>query len=568
MFFFKKYNFCLIFLGFFYVSLLSALHSPQVLFYNKDHSWEDVLFYESVLKEDWENLSNEKKRSALEDFIKTELAFVAAKEDGLFLYPQIKQKLDNQFLFSLINATYKNQIATPLIDLNTVKQNSLFLEKQVEAYHLLVGFSDSIKDTESSISQEEAGVLADSLLLVINNSSLPLVDSFKDVASRFSIDPSVKTNQGYLGWVPWGQTVMSFQKPLFEGLYNVVLGPVLTEYGYHLILKTQEKKSNYYYFSESSYKDLSWVVAENSLSFDGLKMAASDFDSLLIKESGFQTNKEAVGLLLKEILSHSKGNFNIEKSLENLRFSPLVLLAFNGRGFGFGWFFNKIKKVPSSRIPYIKTEQDLLSLLKTLVLQDLVFDLGLSLNIDSSSVFKRDLDRVNKNTIYNEYIKYLYSQEPKPDSSMVLQKYNQSLLSGMFIEPRRVVFSEIRVFDEGVAESLHQKILSGASFDLLLKEYGGSIKEPLTLGNNNPVTSKAFSLSVGDVSSIIINNSGSFSIIRVEAFLEETPFSLDRVYAQLERELITKKQEEIKENLFSFLVERFGVFINFGVVGL
>ena len=54
-------------------------------------------------------------------------------------------------------------------------------------------------------------------------------------AVDFSIDPSVKKNLGFLGWVPWGRTVMSFQEPLFSLDIGVVSSPVLTPYGFHLI---------------------------------------------------------------------------------------------------------------------------------------------------------------------------------------------------------------------------------------------------------------------------------------------------------------------------------------------
>jgi len=244
------------------------------------------------------------------------------------------------------------------------------------------------------------------------------------------------------------------------------------------------------------------------------------------------------------------------------------LFVLDGQGFGVGWLVNKLKKVSASRVPYIEKREDLVSLLQTFALQDVVFRLGQAERVDSSSVFKRDFLKIKKDLIYNEYVKFLLSQISIPDSLTVAQKYNNSILSGMFIEPKRVVFSEIRVFDLAVAEDLNKKILSGQPFDYLLKQYGGSIKEPLSLGKNNPLTLEAFNLEVGSVSSIIKNNNGCFSIIRVESFLAETPFSLNRVYSQLERDLIVKKQEEIKENLFNFLVEKLGVSINFNVLGL
>ena len=73
--------------------------------------------------------------------------------------------------------------------------------------------------------------------MVLESEKENIEDVFKKYAINYSIDPSVQNNFGFLGWVPWGRTVMSFQEPLFK-LKNLVLSkPIHTEYGYHLILK-------------------------------------------------------------------------------------------------------------------------------------------------------------------------------------------------------------------------------------------------------------------------------------------------------------------------------------------
>ena len=74
------------------------------------------------------------------------------------------------------------------------------------------------------MSKKQAFQLIDSLRVEINK-EVSLGFNIEDVFSRFavdfSIDPSVQNNLGFLGWVPWGQTVMSFQKPLFDLKINL-----------------------------------------------------------------------------------------------------------------------------------------------------------------------------------------------------------------------------------------------------------------------------------------------------------------------------------------------------------
>ena len=118
----------------------------------------------------------------------------------------------------LLNNTYEHLIARPQVSLNNMKKNFDKLQYKVEAYHLLIGYKGSAKNTNSTLSKTEAFVLVDSLYSVIKKrgAERPLWEVFEEFAVEYSIDPSAKTNRGFLGWVPWGRTVMSFQEPLFS----------------------------------------------------------------------------------------------------------------------------------------------------------------------------------------------------------------------------------------------------------------------------------------------------------------------------------------------------------------
>ena len=280
----QKFKFYIIFilsLGFIF-----SLHSPSVLFFNNSYSWSDSDLYEEILKSDWDALDVKNKKEALHDFIKKELVFLAAEQEGITLNPSNQELLINKKNYLLINNTYEHLIARPLIESFVLDLNFKYLKSSAEAYHLLVGFNGSEQDTESLLSQEEALVLADSLFLKIQTAAIDsgLIKAFSLFATKHSIDPSAKKNGGYLGWVPWGRTVMSFQRPLFESNQNVLLGPILTEYGYHLILKTGVRNSDFYFFNEKNYSDLIYKVGQNTLNFDSLRVASSGFDSLLITD--------------------------------------------------------------------------------------------------------------------------------------------------------------------------------------------------------------------------------------------------------------------------------------------
>jgi peptidyl-prolyl cis-trans isomerase SurA len=115
--------------------------------------------------------------------------------------------------------TYKDSL--PLIPLKT------------KIRHLLV----PIKPSDSSINKvkREISFFKES---IVNKTS-----NFEDLAKKHSIDPGSKKLGGSLGWVSRGSLVKSFEKAAFGANEGELVGPIQTDFGFHLI-QTQEKKGD------------------------------------------------------------------------------------------------------------------------------------------------------------------------------------------------------------------------------------------------------------------------------------------------------------------------------------
>lgn len=92
--------------------------------------------------------------------------------------------------------------------------------EQVKAKHILV----EEEATAKKIAEEIAGG-----------------KSFEDAAKEYSTCPS-KERGGDLGYFGAGQMVPEFEKAAFEGAAGEVIGPVKTQFGYHLILVEDKKE--------------------------------------------------------------------------------------------------------------------------------------------------------------------------------------------------------------------------------------------------------------------------------------------------------------------------------------
>lgn len=99
----------------------------------------------------------------------------------------------------------------------------LFAAKpQVSAKHILIDSEEAVKDVSKEI---EEGL------------------SFEEAAKKYSTCPS-KDKGGDLGYFTKGQMVPEFEKAAFEGEIGKVIGPVHTQFGYHLILVEDKKEGS------------------------------------------------------------------------------------------------------------------------------------------------------------------------------------------------------------------------------------------------------------------------------------------------------------------------------------
>jgi len=87
------------------------------------------------------------------------------------------------------------------------------MAKQVQAAHILVDNEDKARDLLSRINSGE---------------------NFGDIAKRYSSCPSGKKG-GDLGWFGRGQMVKEFEEAAFNAQKGATVGPVRTQFGWHLI---------------------------------------------------------------------------------------------------------------------------------------------------------------------------------------------------------------------------------------------------------------------------------------------------------------------------------------------
>lgn len=108
-------------------------------------------------------------------------------------------------------------------------QDAFYQDEQVRARHILV----------------EDSALARELLIQLRNGA-----DFAELAEKHSIDPGSAANGGDLGWFPRGRMVEPFEEAAFNAEPGELVGPVESEYGFHIIEVLERKPAGVQPFEE------------------------------------------------------------------------------------------------------------------------------------------------------------------------------------------------------------------------------------------------------------------------------------------------------------------------------
>lgn len=193
-----------------------------------DSDIADIIGGEENLKK----LSPDVKHNILEGLINTELLYTKAKKDGIEKDSKYKKALD-RYSKEIAITTWIGNISEGIkVTDDEIKnfynknKDKMVEPAQFKAKHILVR-------TEAS---------AKSIIKQLGNlKGKELDNKFAKLASELSVDPSA-TNGGELGWMVETTVVPEFAKAalaLKKGEFTKT--PVKTQFGYHIILKEDQK---------------------------------------------------------------------------------------------------------------------------------------------------------------------------------------------------------------------------------------------------------------------------------------------------------------------------------------
>ncbi len=183
--------------------------------------------------EEWNKLATESEDQDTRN-VNGDLGFIGSADPFAGIYNWAKQNKDGTVSDKLI----QNAEGYNLVKLGGERVGPA----KVEANHILLCYLGS-KGCTSKMSKEEAKAKAETLKKQVT------VKNFAALAKNNSTDEGTKNLSGNLGFVAEGQMTPEFNKALFAAKDGAIVGPVETEYGFHLIYRKSSKQETEYQIS-------------------------------------------------------------------------------------------------------------------------------------------------------------------------------------------------------------------------------------------------------------------------------------------------------------------------------
>ena len=396
--------------------------------------------------------------------------------------------------------------------------------------------------------------------------------SFEDLAITFSDDPPAKEKLGALGWINWGNVPYDFQKAAFTLPLNTISSPVLTEFGYHLILVTDKKPSIVSGLSLEALEEKAYSATQRIVGIDRFRSAAATFDSLAISDSGLLINEIALNEL-KELYDDTNKTNKITPSgktnpipvIERALLSG-PLFVFNNKGFGPLWFANELSRLTPSQRPDLSNINSIKNSIEVIILRKVAISKGYDSFVDKTFSYRTQYKSKLNDMVYEHYLKDLMNSVKDPTEKEVLSFYKKNI--NLFYSAEKVSVRELRVQNKALADSLFMVLNDGVDFIDIAKRFsitnpaGGGLVEPFSKGKYNEMGVAAFSTKVKSFSNIVSNLDNSFSIVYVEKIIPPTPMSVEQVGARIKTSIVRSNQEKIKKEGVRGLLKSYPLWID------
>jgi len=515
--------------------------NPTARFVGKDHDFID---------------------SKVDDFVKQVLFTQVAMERGLGDDADIQEKKLAAEKRQMLQYVYTREIMDAVISDEYLHELYNQSGTELNARHILLQFEGTSRSRSNRSKTDALAIMGQ-----INN-RLSKGESFAELATEFTDDPTGKDNGGDLGWFGWGKMVGPFQDAAFKLQPGEVSDVVETSFGYHII-KLEAKRE----LERGAFEEVKNSLKQQAGKAKGQELSemATRFLEDQKQKADFRVLTENVHDFFMIFDKSSKKQGPLDAVLKTLNFGA-PFFSLNGEDLGSAWIINELKTVDEGQKPRISSENQFLSFIDQLVTQYVVVDYGFNQKFDQDGEFAEKINALVERYAYDAFVAKEINANLTPSEEELLSFYETNK-SAKYMDKQKVQVREVFVKDSLMAVALKKRIDAGELIDVLARRYSerkaskgdGGLLPPFQEGRYGEMGKAAFSLKPGEITGPIKLGNG-YSIIKLEDTIPEGAKPYEKVKGRVRTEIMGELRSTRTNEVFDALKKEHTVKINYPAV--
>lgn len=283
---------------------------------------------------------------------------------------------------------------------------------------------------------------------------------FNQLAKQVFTDSTLQNNGGYLGFFTWGDMDPAFEDVAFNLKVGEISKPIKTKFGFSII-KVEQKVANPL-LTEDEFlrkkKHVERIVKMRKIPYEEEKFINKVFDSKKLK-----INDEAINVLFDNLTKKNQIELN---SYHQKKF-PFVV-KYENKNYSFLEIQQRIDELPSFHRKKITSLQNLKSIIKGFVLQDVLLNLAIKKGYDKNPQVLKTISTYHNNIFLRYKREEVANAKVFPDST-IFKFYKDN--PQYFMNENQINVQEIIVDRKELADSLFNLIKNGNDFGELATKF-------------------------------------------------------------------------------------------------
>lgn len=382
---------------------------------------------------------------------------------------------------------------------------------------------------------------------------------FNQLAKQVFTDSVLAFNGGYLGYFSWGDMDPDFEDAAYSLKPGEISAPVKTRYGFSII-KLEDRVPQPLITEDEFLRKKAHM--ERVVKIRKKKPAEWEFINSIYDQKKVDIDEKMLGLIYDNF-RYSDAD-KAEKN-EVIDYSS-ILLKYGERTYSAGETVQRLNDIPYFHRDKITSVENLKTVLKGLVLQDLLLDIAVKKRYDRDPEVLSTLKKY-KGNLFLKYKRLEISNNANFPDSVINKFYNDNLV--FFMTSPKISIQEIIVNDSATVADVMARIGKGEDFGSLARQY--SLRE--WSASNNGIIELSEIEKFGQLKDVLWNSPlGSIvgpvmiqnyhGIFRVIEKVDGSPKEYSAVRNDALRLLKKEKSKEIVEAHINKIKSKISISIN------